>query len=197
MKVALLAMISACGHGYTLTSATATSARVAIHHRAPSPTANLFENLGTILDYNKKYIGTAISSMFDDRTATASHILFSFAKYDDGDKRAEALKICVRQLVSIPRPIVPFLAFLPCLAAHAERDRAPQIEAGDLSFSDAAKEFSTCPSAAKGGSLGEFKKGAMVPEFDAVVVSDPMAASRLASVAVVRILLCGLFFSTR
>lgn len=34
------------------------------------------------------------------------------------------------------------------------------------------QEFSTCPSAAKGGDLGTFKRGAMVPEFDSTVFND-------------------------
>ena len=36
---------------------------------------------------------------------------------------------------------------------------------------DAAKEFSTCPSGQRGGSLGDFGKGQMVPEFDNAVFS--------------------------
>lgn len=36
------------------------------------------------------------------------------------------------------------------------------------SFEDAAKEHSSCPSSQNGGDLGEFTKGKMVPEFDAV-----------------------------
>ena len=43
-----------------------------------------------------------------------------------------------------------------------------QIEGG-TDFADAAKEHSTCPSGAKGGDLGSFSKGQMVPEFDTVV----------------------------
>ena len=41
-----------------------------------------------------------------------------------------------------------------------------QIQNGEISFEDAAKAHSTCPSSAQGGSLGEFGRGQMVPEFD-------------------------------
>ena len=41
-----------------------------------------------------------------------------------------------------------------------------KINAGEISFEDAARENSSCPSGAQGGSLGEFGRGQMVPEFD-------------------------------
>lgn len=41
-----------------------------------------------------------------------------------------------------------------------------QINAGEVSFEDAAKAHSSCPSREQGGSLGEFGRGQMVPEFD-------------------------------
>ena len=44
-----------------------------------------------------------------------------------------------------------------------------EIEAGDKTFEEAAKAYSSCPSSAKGGSLGSFGRGQMVPEFDAAV----------------------------
>lgn len=34
------------------------------------------------------------------------------------------------------------------------------------SFDELAKDFSLCPSAARGGDLGEFSKGQMVPAFE-------------------------------
>lgn len=55
-----------------------------------------------------------------------------------------------------------------------------EIENGK-EFSEAAKEYSQCPSSAQGGDLGEFGQGRMVPEFDAKVftmdlntVSEPV-----------------------
>lgn len=46
-----------------------------------------------------------------------------------------------------------------------------KINSGEISFEDAAKENSSCPSKANGGSLGDFTKGQMVPEFDEAVFS--------------------------
>ncbi len=46
-------------------------------------------------------------------------------------------------------------------------DLIEKIKSGEMSFEDAAKSFSTCPSGKEGGSLGEFGKGQMVPEFEA------------------------------
>ena len=48
-----------------------------------------------------------------------------------------------------------------------------QLEKG-ADFEKLAKKHSTCPSGRKGGHLGEFKKGAMVPAFDKVVFSCPL-----------------------
>ncbi|MBQ4087399.1 MAG: peptidylprolyl isomerase [Clostridia bacterium] len=46
-----------------------------------------------------------------------------------------------------------------------------KIEAGEVSFEDAARENSSCPSSQQGGALGEFTQGQMVPEFDQAVFS--------------------------
>lgn len=43
------------------------------------------------------------------------------------------------------------------------------IKAGEISFEDAAAAHSSCPSGQRGGNLGDFTRGQMVPEFDAAV----------------------------
>jgi len=46
-----------------------------------------------------------------------------------------------------------------------------KIKSGEVSFEDAAREHSSCPSKENGGALGEFTQGQMVPEFDKAVFS--------------------------
>jgi len=41
-----------------------------------------------------------------------------------------------------------------------------KIQAGEITFEDAAAQHSSCPSSAQGGNLGQFGRGQMVPEFD-------------------------------
>ena len=41
-----------------------------------------------------------------------------------------------------------------------------KIQAGEVTFEEAAKAHSSCPSKEQGGSLGTFGRGQMVPEFD-------------------------------
>lgn len=50
-------------------------------------------------------------------------------------------------------------------------DLKQQIEHG-ASFADLAARHSLCPSGKRGGELGEFFRGQMVPEFDKVVFSE-------------------------
>ena len=49
------------------------------------------------------------------------------------------------------------------------KDILGKINAGEVSFEDAAKEHSTCPSKDAGGDLGTFGRGQMVPEFENAV----------------------------
>ncbi len=44
-----------------------------------------------------------------------------------------------------------------------------EIESGEKTFEDAAKEYSSCPSKDRGGDLGTFGRGQMVKEFDEAV----------------------------
>ncbi len=46
------------------------------------------------------------------------------------------------------------------------KDLLAKINAGELTFEDAARRYSSCPSKEDGGNLGDFGKGQMVPEFD-------------------------------
>ena len=48
-----------------------------------------------------------------------------------------------------------------------------EIEAG-ADFTEIAKEYSDCPSGARGGELGEFGPGQMVKEFDEVVFTGEL-----------------------
>jgi len=50
---------------------------------------------------------------------------------------------------------------------EAEQVKA-KLDNGE-NFAQLARKVSTCPSAKKGGDLGEFRRGAMVPAFDKAV----------------------------
>lgn len=52
-------------------------------------------------------------------------------------------------------------------------DLKKKIEGGE-DFAELAAQHSSCPSGQKGGDLGTFGPGAMVPEFDKVVFSAPI-----------------------
>ena len=49
------------------------------------------------------------------------------------------------------------------------KDVLSKIKGGEMSFEDAARKYSSCPSKENGGCLGEFSRGQMVPEFDEAV----------------------------
>ena len=51
-------------------------------------------------------------------------------------------------------------------------DLKEKINSGEITFEEAAKEHSLCPSGERGGELGQFGQGQMVPEFDRVVFND-------------------------
>lgn len=47
-----------------------------------------------------------------------------------------------------------------------------KIENNEISFEEAAQNYSSCPSGQNGGDLGRFSPGQMVSEFDTVVFND-------------------------
>lgn len=56
------------------------------------------------------------------------------------------------------------------------REQAEELKkqlANGKKFAELARKHSQCPSARKGGDLGEFRRGEMVPAFDKVVFGKP------------------------
>jgi len=53
-----------------------------------------------------------------------------------------------------------------------------KIDSGAMTMEDAASQYSTCPSKAQAGSLGSFKPGMMVAEFDQAVFGNDEAGVR-------------------
>lgn len=54
-----------------------------------------------------------------------------------------------------------------------------EVGKGETSFASLASKYSTCPSKARGGSLGSFGPGTMVKEFDDVVFSTETKAGQI------------------
>ena len=87
--------------------------------------------------------------------AKASHILI---KGSDSDEKCKGLLMGIYETAldgGDPKQGVPAEALM-------------------ASFAQYASEFSECPSAKEGGSLGSFGKGQMVPEFDDVAFNAPV-----------------------
>jgi peptidyl-prolyl cis-trans isomerase C len=101
---------------------------------------------GASEDEAKEFYETNPENFKIEETATASHILIKFGEGETDETKVEK-------------------------KAQLEKIRA-DIIAGTLSFEDAAKTHSGCPSGAEGGLLGTFGKGRMVPEFEAATFAQ-------------------------
>ena len=60
------------------------------------------------------------------------------------------------------------------VSTETECESLKQQIADGADFAALAQTHSKCPSGARGGDLGSFGRGAMVPEFDTVVFSAPV-----------------------
>ena len=150
-RAALVTLTLASCDGYVVgptrmgTTATAKAMRVSVAP-AMNPLKNsidgIVKGLADKFSENEKGFGLLKYSI-DERTAQASHILFSLEDYPD-DAEVDGMK----------------------MAAALKQ----KIEDGEFTFEFVAEKFSGDPtSSEKGGNLGTFKRGAMVPEFDEAV----------------------------
>ena len=71
-------------------------------------------------------------------------------------------------------------AALHILVKHKEQaeDLLKQLKKG-AKFQTLAKKHSTCPTGKKGGDLGEFRQGTMVPQFDKVAFKGEILTPHL------------------
>ena len=99
----------------------------------------------------KKYYDEHPEEFKQDETVKASHILISTQGITD---EAEIAK----------------------KKADAEAIRAQLVEAKGENFAELATAHSDCPSKARGGDLGDFGRGQMVPEFEKAAFSQDIGA---------------------
>lgn len=95
---------------------------------------------------------------------------------EPGDTLAEPTVTEGPEMVYASHVLVPFQGCQQAPADAMTRDEAfeflssiaDSIDAGEITFAEAASRYSSCPSSQQGGFLGGFMRGQMVPEFEDV-----------------------------
>lgn len=105
-------------------------------------------------------------------------VLFNYKNFPTGAKEYTKVN---SEVIKMDENISQVRASHILVATEEEAKRIKKEIAEGKDFGAAAMEYSKCPSKAKGGDLGYFGRGMMVPEFDKVVfdlpvgqVSDPV-----------------------
>lgn len=137
---------------------------------------------GKIVEYNVKYASKAFESLFTSKVR-----LEGLQRACAGLARRRRRR---RARLSSPPRVFPaphqsarashILLKGPSATADALALKE-RIAAGEISFADAARDYSACPSSVKGGDLGTFKPGMMVPQFDEVIFNPSVAVGQLAT----------------
>ena len=130
-------------------------------HRAAPASMGLFDGLKKAFD-NVDYSDSPAT--YEQTNARASHILV-----DDEAQVCGSVSLCR------PRSRGGKLVCGGAPTRASSRSQIvsikAQLDAGELDFSEAAVKFSKCKSAERGGKLGKFTPGTMVPEIDEIVFS--------------------------